>query len=258
MFPFPGACNPFRARQPHPSLIPGPAVTARPSTSRRPPPQDLLDAAAACFLEKGYAGATLDDVARHMGATKGRIYHYFCSKSELLHAVRRRAMELNLAAIAPAFDSSLPPDHKFLAMARAHALTMITEQAYQKALFDELHSLVTGAARPADDPLLAEFLDQRRRYEDRFRQVLQAGAEQGLFRFDNLSWALHSVLTLLNGTLFWYSPRPGETDADRAAIADSLARMALRAVGGDADAIADARLDAVQHPPDPEAKDPRQ
>jgi len=41
-------------------------------------------AARRVFAEKGYAGASLDEVAANAGLTKGAIYWYFASKSEVL------------------------------------------------------------------------------------------------------------------------------------------------------------------------------
>ncbi|NOX72288.1 MAG: TetR/AcrR family transcriptional regulator [Alphaproteobacteria bacterium] len=194
-------------------------------------PEQVLDAAAACFMEKGYAGTSLDDVARHMGATKGRIYHYFGSKSELLHAVRKHAMGINFAAIRPAYNSDLAPVEKFRAMAQAHAYNMIKEQAYQKALFGSLHLHITGGKNAGNDALMQDFITDRRAFEDMFRDVLQAGQESGDFDIKTISYALHTALTTLNSTLYWYTPRDGDTDKDRRAVAQELVEMALRALG---------------------------
>ncbi|HBN31009.1 MAG: TetR/AcrR family transcriptional regulator [Rhodobacterales bacterium] len=199
--------------------------------SPRNAPQQVLDAAAICFMEKGYAGSTLDDVARHMGATKGRIYHYFNSKSELMHAVRKRAMDINFAAIRDGFDSNLPPAQKFRLMADAHALNMMAEQPYQRALFDSLHTHMTRDKAARHDAIMDEFIGDRRAFEDMFREVLEQGKASGAFRFKTLSIALHTVITILNSSIYWYSPRPDETDKDRRQIASELVDMAQRALG---------------------------
>ncbi|MGD9915173.1 MAG: TetR/AcrR family transcriptional regulator [Rhizobiaceae bacterium] len=44
---------------------------------------DILRTAALCFMERGYYATSIDDVARKLGATKGRIYHHFPSKGDL-------------------------------------------------------------------------------------------------------------------------------------------------------------------------------
>ncbi|MDP1092318.1 helix-turn-helix domain-containing protein, partial [Klebsiella pneumoniae] len=49
----------------------------------------ILDAAAACFMAKGYAASSIDDVARSRGSTKGLIYHHNPSKGDLFADVIR-------------------------------------------------------------------------------------------------------------------------------------------------------------------------
>lgn len=206
---------------------------AAPSATPRAPLDEVLDAAAACFTERGFAGTTLDDVARHMGATKGRIYHYFSSKSDLMHAVRKRAMAINFAGIAPAFESDLPPCEKFREMAEAHALNMLREQVYQKALFDSLHGHLIRMPQAKDDAKMEEFIEDRRHFEDMFRVVLIAGKANGDFHFETLSYTLHTIITLLNSTLTWYRPREGEGDEKLIEIAQEIVDMACRILGVD-------------------------
>lgn len=50
----------------------------------------LLDAAEAVFAEKGFAPATLDDIAYAAGYTKGAIYKHFATKEDLFLAVSDR------------------------------------------------------------------------------------------------------------------------------------------------------------------------
>ena len=52
--------------------------------------EQLLDAAASVFLERGLAQATMADVTEAAGVAKGTIYLYFDSKSALLTALRAR------------------------------------------------------------------------------------------------------------------------------------------------------------------------
>ena len=50
----------------------------------------LLDAAEEVFAEKGFTTATLDDIARAAGYTKGAIYKHFSTKEDLFLAVSDR------------------------------------------------------------------------------------------------------------------------------------------------------------------------
>ncbi len=51
----------------------------------------ILEAAKQVFAEKGYRQATMDDVARKLGVSKGALYLYFASKEELFEAICRTA-----------------------------------------------------------------------------------------------------------------------------------------------------------------------
>jgi AcrR family transcriptional regulator len=62
--------------------------------------EQILDAACAVFGEKGYAGASMRDIARAVGVTEGLIYHYFSGKQELIHACwRERSFRAELRAV---------------------------------------------------------------------------------------------------------------------------------------------------------------
>lgn len=66
--------------------------------------QQLLDAAAAVFTERGYAGATTKEIARRAGVSEGTIYRHFADKRELFGAVfaNRNASDFEAVTALPA------------------------------------------------------------------------------------------------------------------------------------------------------------
>jgi AcrR family transcriptional regulator len=54
----------------------------------------ILDAAAAVFAEKGFHRATTKEIARTAGVSEGTIYNYFGSKADLLIGIMARLAEL--------------------------------------------------------------------------------------------------------------------------------------------------------------------
>ena len=54
--------------------------------------QEVLDVAAAYFLEHGYQGASINAMARSSGISKESIYRYFSSKKQLFEAVIGREL----------------------------------------------------------------------------------------------------------------------------------------------------------------------
>ncbi|MCH0562244.1 MULTISPECIES: ScbR family autoregulator-binding transcription factor [unclassified Streptomyces] len=53
----------------------------------------LVAAAADAFARHGYTGATLADISRHAGVTKGALFFHFSTKDEIAVAVLERARE---------------------------------------------------------------------------------------------------------------------------------------------------------------------
>lgn len=74
----------------------------KPIKQRRAPtkrPQEILDAALAQFVETGFAGTRLDDVAKRAGLSKAAIYLYFDDKISLFQGVVRQAVANNLQTV---------------------------------------------------------------------------------------------------------------------------------------------------------------
>src|SRR5438445_2688875 len=65
-------------------------------------PVEILEAALACFAERGFAATRLEDVAARAGVTKGTLYLYFPGKEELFKAVVRAALIPNLERLEEA------------------------------------------------------------------------------------------------------------------------------------------------------------
>ncbi len=62
-------------------------------------PQEILEAALALFVEKGFAGTRLDDVAERAGLSKAAIYLYFKDKEALLEGVIRQTISANVGTM---------------------------------------------------------------------------------------------------------------------------------------------------------------
>jgi AcrR family transcriptional regulator len=70
----------------------GAKVEARWTRRKDARPAELLASALDLFVERGYAGTRLDDVARRAGVSKGTLYLYYSSKEELFKAVIREGL----------------------------------------------------------------------------------------------------------------------------------------------------------------------
>jgi AcrR family transcriptional regulator len=69
----------------------------------------ILDAANKVFAEKGYHEATMDDIAKRLGVSKGAIYLYFSSKEDLFEAMCKTAPQAFKEILFSSFGDEANP-----------------------------------------------------------------------------------------------------------------------------------------------------
>jgi AcrR family transcriptional regulator len=69
----------------------------------------LLDAAAAVFARKGFAGASLDDVAEEAGLTKGAVYSNFENKDDLIEVLLDERLTRQTEELGKLIDERAAP-----------------------------------------------------------------------------------------------------------------------------------------------------
>ena len=193
---------------------------------------DILEAAAECFTERGYTETSIDDIARSLGATKGRIYHHFRSKADIFAELFRVGMEMNYAAVEPNRSLPGPAAKRWQRMAFAHVLQMIVTRSFQRTVRIGVKMHLRGATTPEQRSVFAELIAYRSEYGNLFRSAIMTAREEGDFDFDNLSIANQLMFTTLNSPIFWYAPRVGETQADIEELARQVVTCAWRGLGG--------------------------
>ncbi len=201
--------------------------------------EDILDAAAQCFMDRGYTATSIDDVARSLGATKGRIYHHYRSKADLFFDVYKQGMLMNFNMIEPIAAQSLPAVEKLQRMTKQHCLAMIRTQPYQRCVWEGVSLMERGATTPEQREVLIELQAMRNDYAGIFRTVLEEAKAQGSAHYKSSSIALQLMFMSLNSPLFWYRKRDGQDDATIDGIASQCAIFALRGLGLKEDLITD-------------------
>lgn len=191
---------------------------------------EILDAAAEVFTNLGADAASIDDVARHLGATKGRIYHHFPSKGVLLAEVCLRAADFVHEVVGPSVDPDAAPETNLRKMIALHIPEILRTLPYHKVIIQSYVGMNQKSTTALERELFDRIRIERRAYEDIFRGILQDGMQDGSFRQQNLSIALQSVLLLINAPVFWYRPRDDEPAEFIPDLAQQLADMAIGAL----------------------------
>ncbi len=77
--------------------------------------QRILDAALVVFGERGYRGASVDDVAAAAGVTKGAVYYWFVDKDDLARDLQHLLWERLASVALQSYDPDRPTDDNLLA-----------------------------------------------------------------------------------------------------------------------------------------------
>ncbi len=72
--------------------------------------QAILNAARTCLGERGYAAATIAEIAAQAGVSRGLLHYYFKSKEDLLAQVVRASSEAHLELVQAMFAQSETAD----------------------------------------------------------------------------------------------------------------------------------------------------
>ncbi len=194
---------------------------------------EILDCAALCFTEMGFQGTSIDDVARRLGATKGRIYHYFRSKTDLFFEVHREGMRRLMDAVNEAMAAGGTGREKLTRMLEAHALTMMQNIAYEAVVVQGVHMHRLGATTPEQRISLDELMDIRHKFELLFVEAFRQGQADGSIRQDaDVSLAVKGMLGAVNWMAIWYRPRSGESPEQQRAMARRITELQIGGIAG--------------------------
>lgn len=185
-------------------------------TTRR---SQLTREAARLFAEKGYHGTSIGDLAKAMGVQKGSLYAHIDSKHDLLYETMRDGADAFHAAL-DAIPDQLRATEKIRLALRGH-LRVVAEQL-------DVATVFTREWRYLDDERRAEFIAERRRYEERIRELFREGRDGGDLRSDlDAAAAALLFLSAANWAYTWLQP-----GRDTGELADRFFRLLVDGMRG--------------------------
>jgi TetR/AcrR family transcriptional regulator, cholesterol catabolism regulator len=168
--------------------------------------EELTRTAARLFAERGYHGTSLADLAEALGIQKASLYHHIASKEDLLWEVAESGATAFHAAL-DAIPDEAPATDKIRLALRGH-LAVVAAQLDAATVFTREWRALEGERRSV-------FLVERRRYEERIRDLFREGVDTGQLRTDlDVATAGLLLLSAANWAYTWL--RPG-TDTDQLA-----------------------------------------
>ena len=172
--------------------------------------RQLLELAEALFAERGYAGASMDELARRAGVTKPVVYELFGSKDGLFAACVDRSIERLAADISTAVRAQDDPEERL----RAGGLAFIRFAAANRVAWDLMSmggsfEQKARAVRSSQAELIRELMAEMARDDVDERE---------------LEVAAHAVNAAYEGVAHWMWAHP---DVPIEQIADWIADMLI-------------------------------
>jgi len=181
--------------------------------------EELVDVATRLFAERGYHGTSMADLAAAMGVQKGSLYSLTDSKQELLVTIARDGAAAFHGALDRVPEDGAPLERIRVAL-RGHLAT-VAAQVDSATVF-------TREWRFLEEPEGAAFRSERRRYEERWHDLLREAAERGALRADlDVDAAVLLVLSAANWAYTWLRP-----EADTDALADRFFAILVDGIRG--------------------------
>lgn len=179
---------------------PAPDAEPRQRRARRKEarPGELLDAALALFVEKGFAATRVEEVAARAGVSKGTLFLYFPSKEELFKAVVRETIAGRFSEWndeLTRFEGSSAELLRYCMHSWWERIGMSAASGITKLVMSEAGMF----------PEIAAFYQQEviGPGHDLLRRVLQRGIERGEFRPLHMEYAVYSLIAPMIFLLMW-------------------------------------------------------
>jgi TetR/AcrR family transcriptional regulator, cholesterol catabolism regulator len=167
--------------------------------------EEILTTAITIFAEKGFAGATMRDVADEVGILPGSLYHHFKSKDEILIEILRRYyldIERDLREAVEKDRNAFDTLEEMLVLS-AHYIIERKDEAM--IALNELHYL--DQSPKADLPALDAVLKSSSEAERIWLDVIRRGIRAKQFRQDIDPRLIFRTLIGANyGSVRWYDP----------------------------------------------------
>ena len=198
-----------------------PAAGSRLDDARTRMYRDLIfESAEFVFGQKGFEGATMQEIAAEAGVSLKTVYASFPGKQEIYHEIMTvRGREMN-RAVSAARELASTPVERLEAGARAFVHYLFEHGDWMRI---HVRSRLSWAVKPEDAVAGALWEEGQQAYA----RVLREGIEKGLF-WDEDPLELAIIVQALTKVHVSHAVECGETDAD--VVADRLVARLQRLV----------------------------
>lgn len=150
-----------------------------------------IEAAARVFADKGFHGATTQDIAESMGIQQGSLYYYFKSKEQALQEVCEYGFDVYVERMQKICFKKQPFESKILAIITSH-LTNYSQKDSAMKVHNEQRLYLPSERRVRIKELGTQ-------YRQLLEGVLQEGVVSGVLRHDiDTHFIAYSIIGMCN------------------------------------------------------------
>ncbi|WP_298309946.1 TetR/AcrR family transcriptional regulator [uncultured Aquimarina sp.] len=181
--------------------------------------QEIVNAAAILFKEKGYSAVTMRDLATAMGIKAASLYNHIQSKQEILSTIIIELAEEFTNGMNQIVNSDTSSIEKL-----ENIISLHIDVTLRNA--DGLASLNNDWMHLEEDNLLY-FEKMRQDYEDNFRQIVKKGVDMNEIESNNIEIIVFSTLSTLRTLYLWY---PKQKNIDASILKKDMISVLLQGV----------------------------
>jgi TetR/AcrR family transcriptional regulator, cholesterol catabolism regulator len=165
---------------------------------------DICKIAARVFDEKGYLVATMEDVARASGVTKGGIFHYFSRKEELLFLILYRYVGSSLRILKKKLEPCETAQERIYVFIQHHLGNYEENQAESRLALRERTNLSANC--------LLRIKALEREYREILKSLVQSLMKGKKWQEEML--ATYTLLGMVSFPYAWFDPKRKKTSKD--------------------------------------------
>jgi AcrR family transcriptional regulator len=170
--------------------------TSRRGASRRRRAPQIIEAAARVFAERGFHGATTQDIADVLGIRQASLYYYFSSKEAALEAVCLKGVEGFFEAAKAIAARPLSARERLSLLIKSHLTPLVDRRDFVKVFQNERRFLPNESRRRIGR--------WSRGIERIFEEVIKEGVAKGEFRADiDARLTALAILGMCNAVAAW-------------------------------------------------------
>jgi TetR/AcrR family transcriptional regulator, cholesterol catabolism regulator len=193
--------------------------TRRIASRRRRAPQ-IIEAAARVFAERGFHGATTQDIADVLGIKQASLYYYFSSKEAALELVCLKGVEGFFEAAKAIAVRPENAQQRLALLINSHLSPLVDRADFVKVFLNERQHLPTESRRRIGR--------WSRGLERIFEEVIKDGVDRGEFRADlDTRLAALAILGMCNAVSSWQR----KENVELAQISAEFARLVIDGMG---------------------------